>query len=103
MKRSRTVGESRQISQSRKLTLVVDACFADFSTSLDSFGADGLGVFGTDGFSVGTEGTSALGVAGFFLTGVLAFLKVFLGASCASAISLICACVVDVNLIESGS
>lgn len=101
---SRTVGERRQISQSRKLTLVVEACFADFSTSLNPLGAVGVGVFGTDGFSVGNEGVSALGVAGFFLTGVLfVFLKTFLGASCVSAISAICADVEDVNSMESGS
>ena len=95
------------MSQSRKLTLV-DACFADFSTSGVSLGAAGVGVFGTEGFSVGTEGVSALGVAGiFFLTGVLfVFLKTFLGASCASAIcavGTVDADVEDVNSMESGS
>lgn len=77
------------MSHNMKLTLLVEACFVDFSTLSVSFGTVGLGVFGTDGFSLGTEGASALGVAGFFLIGVFAFLKTFLGASCVSAISVI--------------
>lgn len=83
---------------------MVEPCFADFVTSLVSFGTLAVGVFGTDGFSLGTEEVSALGVEGFFLIGVLfVFFKTFLGASCVSAISSILAAVDDVNCMEFGS